>query len=56
MRKMSARLYSRRLLFPKELNMDAAEPKPERSSALARNLILVTSYLVVMVLIAIGYK
>jgi hypothetical protein len=54
--KMSARLYSRRREFPKELNMDAAEPKPENSSTLFRNLILVTSYLLVMALIAIGYK
>jgi hypothetical protein len=43
-------------LFPKELNMDAAEPKPETGSALRRNLLLVTSYLLVMALIAIGYK
>lgn len=36
--------------------MDTAETKPPSSSALRRNLFLVTSYLLVMVLIAIGYK
>lgn len=35
--------------------MDPAEPTPPSSSALRRNLFLVTSYLVVMALIAIGY-
>jgi len=36
--------------------MDTAQPNPPSSSALRRNLFLVTSYLLVMVLIAIGYK
>ena len=36
--------------------MEAAEPKPESKTALGRNLLLVTSYLLVMALIAIGYK
>ncbi len=35
--------------------MEAAESKSESNGALRRNLILVTSYLVVMALIAIGY-
>ena len=53
--KTSARLYSRRREFPKEVSMEAAEPKPETGSALTRNLLLVASYLVLMALIAIGY-
>ena len=36
--------------------MEAIEPKPESQSALARNLLLVATYLFLMVLIAIGYS
>jgi len=35
--------------------MEAVEPKPETQSALPRNLLLVATYLVLMVLIAISY-
>lgn len=56
MRSKETSAYSRRHVFPKEMEMEAAEPKPEQSSALRRNLLLVTSYLLVMALIAIGYK
>ena len=35
--------------------MDAAELKPETQSALPRNLLLVATYLLLMVLIAISY-
>jgi hypothetical protein len=38
------------------MSMDAVDPKPETTGALRRNLLLVTSYLLVMALIAIGYK
>jgi hypothetical protein len=38
------------------MEMEAAEPKSEPTGALRRNLLLVTSYLLVMALIAIGYK
>jgi hypothetical protein len=38
------------------MEMEAAEPKSESTGALARNLLLVTTYLLVMALIAIGYK
>ena len=54
--KVRAPVYSRRREFPKEMEMEAAEPKPESKTALGRNLLLVTSYLLVMALIAIGYK
>lgn len=36
--------------------MEAAEVKSESNGTLRRNLLLVTSYLLVMALIAIGYK
>jgi hypothetical protein len=38
------------------MEMEAAEQKNESNGTLARNLLLVTSYLLVMALIAIGYK
>jgi hypothetical protein len=38
------------------MEMEAAERKTESNGALRRNLLLVTSYLLVMALIAIGYK
>jgi hypothetical protein len=38
------------------MEMEAAEPKSESTGTLRRNLLLVTSYLLVMALIAIGYK
>lgn len=56
MRNRSAPVYRRRQERPKEVNMEAAEPKPEPTPALRRNLLLVTSYLLVMALIAIGYR
>jgi len=37
------------------MQMEAAEPKTETQSALPRNLLLVATYLVLMVLIAISY-
>jgi hypothetical protein len=55
---MSARLYSRRREFPKGVEMEAVDENKSEpaSAALRRNLILVASYLLVMSLIAIGYK
>ena len=50
-----ASVYSRRREVPKEMEMEAAEPKPEPNTALRRNLLLVASYLGLMALIAIGY-
>jgi hypothetical protein len=35
--------------------MEAAELKPETQSTLARNLLLVASYLALMTIIALGY-
>jgi hypothetical protein len=48
--------YSRRRTLPKDQQMEAAEPKPESQSDLARNLLLVASYLILMFLIAISYS
>jgi len=38
------------------MEMESVEPKSEPGATLRRNLLLVTSYLLVMALIAIGYK
>ena len=38
------------------MEMESVEPNSEPRGALRRNLLLVTSYVLVMVLIAIGYK
>jgi hypothetical protein len=54
-RNLPALAYSRSREFPKGMEMEAVEPNSEPSGALRRNLLLVTSYLVLMALIAIGY-